>query len=118
MMNDDFYNEENTSFMNGDKSSMNVHYDPKDDEKKQKEHEQKNYKKILQRFRVISPDEINQMMKEGRPMNMHNNNQNFNQNTNASSADLTNLNSNGKIRSRDEMMTGARAGQGPLPLNL
>lgn len=62
-MNDDFYTEEPDA--SNVKSNLNVEYDPKADEIKQQVNEQKKYSQILQRFRVISPAEVNKMMEQG-----------------------------------------------------
>lgn len=70
IMNDDFYTEEaDISNTNNGTSSRNIEWDPKADEIKQQLNEQKKYTQIVQRFRVISPDEVHKMIEQGnRPM--------------------------------------------------
>jgi len=60
MMNDDMYDDELTT--NQQQSSMNVEYDPLADEKKENAKEEKKYQQMIKRFRVILPDEVDQMM--------------------------------------------------------
>lgn len=63
-MNEDFYQDREEDTTNNAQSSMNVEYDPKADAQKEVEHEEKRYKQILKRFRVIKPEEVEKMLVE------------------------------------------------------
>lgn len=63
-MNEDFYQDRDEDTTMNVQSSMNMEYDPIADAKKEAENEEKRYKQILKRFRVIRPEEVNKMLND------------------------------------------------------
>lgn len=125
-MNEDFYQDRDEDTTMNVQSSMNMEYDPIADAKKEAENEEKRYKQILKRFRVIRPEEVNKMLNDqetNKPSGMINqdgsqtprgaNNQKIGQPYgNSMLPGLNGDNSGTKKRTREEMMSDQPAGRG------